>query len=54
MSDLFLPVFYATLASGVAIRVAEELINEYRRRKEEKQLAYVLDILESAEEYDDD
>jgi hypothetical protein len=31
MSDLFLPVFYATLASGVAIRVAEELINEYRR-----------------------
>jgi hypothetical protein len=29
MSDLFLPVFYGTLASGVAIRVAEVLINEY-------------------------
>ena len=54
MSDVFLPVFYATLASGVAIRVVEELINEYRRRQEEKQMAYVLDVLESAEEYEDD
>jgi len=54
MSDVFLPVFYATLASGVTIRVVEELIFEYRRRQEEKRMAYVLDVLESAEEYDPD
>ena len=54
MSNLFLPVFYGTLASGVAIRVAEELIQEYRQRQEDKRLAYILDILESVEEYEDD
>lgn len=54
MSNLFLQVFYGTLASGVAIRIVEELIFEYRRRQDEKRMAYVLDVLESAEEYDDD
>jgi hypothetical protein len=54
MSNLFLSVFYGTLASGVAIRVAEELIHEYNARQQEKRLAYVLDIIESAEDYDAD
>ena len=54
MSNLFLSVFYGTLASGVAIRVAEELIREYRQRQEEKRLAYILDILESADEYEEE
>jgi len=54
MSDLFLPVFYGTLASGVAIRLAEALIEEYNRKREEKRLAYILDILEADEDYEDD
>jgi hypothetical protein len=54
MSDLFLPVFYGTLASGVVIRIAEVLIDEYHRKREEKRLAYILDILEADDDYEDD